>query len=203
MPRSDEPADVIRMEKAGRFPRPTYISPNRRVWFEIGWQNEIMAGAGAAATISAARNPEGAAAARRGALRLNYRDVLQTSKAAVGGWLRNVAEHPFKKVPTQFPKLHGQPFVFLSVVTNERRRTMRKLSYVLAALATIAVAAPTVASAQGFSVRIGSDRDYYRDHDYYGPRAGFYGYDRGWHRGWYHRYGDRDVIIRRHHYWDD
>ena len=29
---------------------------------------------------------------------------------------------------------------------------MRRLSYVLAALATIAVAAPTVASAQGFSV---------------------------------------------------
>ncbi|WP_245474611.1 hypothetical protein [Bradyrhizobium sp. Leo121] len=48
---------------------------------------------------------------------------------------------------------------------------MRKLSYVLAALATIAVAAPTVASAQGFSVRIGSDRDYYRDRDYYGPRG--------------------------------
>jgi hypothetical protein len=79
---------------------------------------------------------------------------------------------------------------------------MRKLSYVLAALATIAVAAPTVASAQGFSVRNGGDRDYYRDRDYYGPRVGFYGHDCGWHRGWYHRYGDRDVIIRRHHYWD-
>ena len=48
---------------------------------------------------------------------------------------------------------------------------MRKLSYVLAALATIAVAAPTVANAQGFSVRIGGDRDYYRDRDYYGPRV--------------------------------
>jgi len=91
---------------------------------------------------------------------------------------------------------------FLVSVTNERRRHMRKLSYVLAALATIAVAAPTIASAQGFSVRIGGDRDYYRDRDYYGPRAGFYGHDRGWHRGWYHRYGDRDVIVRRHHYWD-
>jgi hypothetical protein len=64
---------------------------------------------------------------------------------------------------------------------------MRKLSYVLAALATIAVAGPTVASAQGFSVRIGGDRDYYRDRDYYGPRVGFYGHDRGWHRGWSHR----------------
>ena len=44
---------------------------------------------------------------------------------------------------------------------------MRKISCVLAALATIAVAVPTVASAQGFSVRVGSDRDYYyRDRGY-------------------------------------
>jgi hypothetical protein len=81
---------------------------------------------------------------------------------------------------------------------------MKKLSYVLAALATIVVAAPTVASAQGFSVRIGSDRDYYRDRDYYyGPRAEFYAHDRGLHRGWYLHGGDRTVVIRRHHYWDD
>ena len=83
---------------------------------------------------------------------------------------------------------------------------MRKLSCVLAALATIAVAAPTVASAQGFSFRVGGDRDYYyRDRDdYRGPRAEFYEHDRGLHRDWYHRDGDRVVIIRRHHhYWDD
>ncbi|RXH31727.1 hypothetical protein XH84_15115 [Bradyrhizobium nanningense] len=33
-----------RMEKAGRFPRSTYISPNRRIWFEdeiIAWQKAI------------------------------------------------------------------------------------------------------------------------------------------------------------------
>jgi hypothetical protein len=79
---------------------------------------------------------------------------------------------------------------------------MKKLSCVLAALATLAVAAPTVASAQGFSFRIGSDRDYYRD-TYRGPRVEFYGRDRGWHRGWYDRDGDRTVIIRRHPSWDD
>lgn len=82
---------------------------------------------------------------------------------------------------------------------------MKKLSYVLAALATIAVGVPTIASATEFSVRIGGDRDYYRD--YRAPRAEFYGYDRGWHRGWYHRDrdydSDRTVVIRRHHYWDD
>jgi prophage regulatory protein len=33
-----------RMEKAGRFPRSTYISPNRRVWDEdeiVAWQREV------------------------------------------------------------------------------------------------------------------------------------------------------------------
>ena len=78
---------------------------------------------------------------------------------------------------------------------------MRKLSYVLAALATIAL--PTIASAEGFGVYVDGDRDYYRSRDYGGPRVEFYGHDRGWHRGWYHRdYGDRGVIIRRH-YWDE
>ena len=35
---------LYRMEKAGRFPKSTYISPNRRVWFEdeiIVWQNAV------------------------------------------------------------------------------------------------------------------------------------------------------------------
>ena len=35
---------LYRMEKAGRFPRSTYISPNRRVWFEdeiIKWQDAV------------------------------------------------------------------------------------------------------------------------------------------------------------------
>ena len=81
---------------------------------------------------------------------------------------------------------------------------MKKISCVLAALATIAVAAPTVASAESFGFRIGSGPDYYsRDRDYYrGPRAEFYRQDRGLHRGWY-RDGDRTVIIKRQRYWDD
>ena len=78
---------------------------------------------------------------------------------------------------------------------------MKRVSILLAALATIAVAAPSVASAESFGFRFGSDRDYYRDRGYsYGPRAEFYRHDRGLHRGWY-RDDDR-VIIRRHH-WDD
>ena len=82
---------------------------------------------------------------------------------------------------------------------------MKKISCVLAALATMAVAAPTVASAQSFGFRIGAGPDYYyRDRDYYrGPRVDFYRHDRGLHRGWYNRDGDRTVIIKRHRYWDD
>ncbi len=64
---------------------------------------------------------------------------------------------------------------------------MKKISGVLAALATIAVAAPNY-----------RDRDNYR-----GPRAEFYGHDRGLHRGWYDHDGDRTVIIKRHRHWDD
>jgi hypothetical protein len=82
---------------------------------------------------------------------------------------------------------------------------MKKVSLVFAALASIAVAVPTVASAESFGFRIGGGPDYYRDRDYRSPRVEFYGHDRGWHRGWY-RDGDHDgdrVIIRRNHYWDD
>jgi prophage regulatory protein len=35
---------LYRMEKTGRFPKSTYISPNRRVWFEddiVAWQNAV------------------------------------------------------------------------------------------------------------------------------------------------------------------
>jgi prophage regulatory protein len=35
---------LFRIEKAGRFPRSTYISPNRRIWFAdeiIAWQNAV------------------------------------------------------------------------------------------------------------------------------------------------------------------
>ena len=79
---------------------------------------------------------------------------------------------------------------------------MRKLSYALAALATLAIGVPTAASAGGFGVYVGGDRGY-GDRYYGGPSVRFYGHDRGYHRGWYHRDYDRDVVIRRHHYWDD
>ena len=93
----------------------------------------------------------------------------------------------------------------------ERGWNMRKLSLVLAALATIAVAAPTIASAEDFGVgvRVGRDRDRgeFRDRDdFRGARAEFRDHDRDrdWrHRGWDRDRGDRTVIIkRRHRDWD-
>jgi hypothetical protein len=81
---------------------------------------------------------------------------------------------------------------------------MRKLSYVIAALATMAVGVPTIAHATEFGVRIGGDhRDYYRDRDYSGPRFGVYRHDRGWHHGWSSHDDDRDRVVIRHHHWDD
>lgn len=37
---------LYRMEKAGRFPKSTYVSPNRRFWFAdeiLNWQNNVDA----------------------------------------------------------------------------------------------------------------------------------------------------------------
>jgi predicted DNA-binding transcriptional regulator AlpA len=38
------PVTLWRLERAGRFPRGTFISPNKKVWFEdevVAWQNEV------------------------------------------------------------------------------------------------------------------------------------------------------------------
>jgi len=80
---------------------------------------------------------------------------------------------------------------------------MKKLAYAFVALATIAIATPTIASAEEFGVRVGSDRDMYRDRAFRGARAEFaYGeHDRGLHRGRYrgeHRGHNGMVIIKRH-----
>jgi predicted DNA-binding transcriptional regulator AlpA len=35
---------IYRLEKVGKFPRSTYISPNRRIWYEdeiVAWQNAV------------------------------------------------------------------------------------------------------------------------------------------------------------------
>jgi hypothetical protein len=70
---------------------------------------------------------------------------------------------------------------------------MKKLGYVVAALGAIAIAAPSIASAETVVVKRGY-------HDHFGPRAEFRDHrDRGWHEGWRHRHADRVVIMKRHH----
>lgn len=78
---------------------------------------------------------------------------------------------------------------------------MKKLTFALAAAATLAIGAPTIANAAGVGVYVGGEPGYYGDR-YDGPRVRFYDHDRGWHRGWYHhdRYYDRDFVIRHHRY---
>ncbi len=78
---------------------------------------------------------------------------------------------------------------------------MKKLAYVFAAFAVVV---PALANAEEFGVRVGGDRDMYRDRDFRAARAEFaYGeQDRGVHRGRYrgaHRGPDRVVIVKRHH----
>ena len=62
---------------------------------------------------------------------------------------------------------------------------MRKFGYVIAALATIAVAAPSIASAETIVVRHGDMHRHWH-----------HGWDHGWHHGWRHAH-DRVVIRHR------
>ena len=70
----------------------------------------------------------------------------------------------------------------------EEEDIMKKFGYIVAALATIAIAAPTIASAETVVIKRGGGH-----HDR-GARAEFRGHgDRGWHRG-----HDRKVVIIKH-----
>ena len=69
---------------------------------------------------------------------------------------------------------------------------MKKLGYVIAAIGAIAVAAPSIASAETVVVK-------HRGHDRLGARAEFREHrDRGWHEGWRH-HRDRVVIVKHRH----
>jgi hypothetical protein len=73
---------------------------------------------------------------------------------------------------------------------------MKKFGYIIAALGAIAVAAPTIASAETVVIKRGGYHHGY--HDYGRSHAEFR--DRGWHEGWRHRDHDRVVIKERHGY---
>ena len=70
---------------------------------------------------------------------------------------------------------------------------MKRFGYVIAALGAMAIAAPSIASAETVVVK-------HRDH-HSGPRAELRVHrDHGWHEGWrHHRHADKTVIIKKHH----
>lgn len=72
---------------------------------------------------------------------------------------------------------------------------MKKLGYVIAALGAIAVAAPSIASAETVVIRHGGH--------HYGARAEFREHrDYGRHEGMHRRHADRMVIVRHRHHMD-
>ena len=69
---------------------------------------------------------------------------------------------------------------------------MRKLGYAIAALGVIAVAAPSIASAETVVIKRGGYH-----HGWDRARAE-YRVHRGWHEGWHRHHGDRVVIKHRY-----
>jgi len=62
---------------------------------------------------------------------------------------------------------------------------MKKLAYAIAAITAIAVAAPSIASAETVVIKRGHG---WHHHDR--------GWHNGWHQGWHHH--DRDRVVVRH-----
>jgi hypothetical protein len=100
--------------------------------------------------------------------------------------------------------------MFYSHPILEEEDIMKKFGYIIAALATIAIAAPSIASAETTVIKRGGghhERDGYREHSrgakivikrdgHDGARAEFRGRehrDHGWHRG-----HDKKVVIIKH-----
>jgi len=71
---------------------------------------------------------------------------------------------------------------------------MRKFGYLAAAIVAIAVAAPSIASAETVIIKRGDHHRYDR-----GPRAEYR--EHRYHGGWHHR-PDKVVIIKRRHHRD-
>ena len=73
---------------------------------------------------------------------------------------------------------------------------MRKLGLVIAALGALAIAVPSIASAETVVIKRGGHH-----HGWYGARAQMH-HDHGRHLGWRHRHhgGDKVVIIKKQRY---
>jgi hypothetical protein len=78
-----------------------------------------------------------------------------------------------------------------------RRTAMKRLGYAIAALGVIAVAAPSIASAETVVIKRGGHHDWDRARAEYRVNRGWH--DRGWHEGWRHHH-DKVVIVKHHRY---
>ena len=72
---------------------------------------------------------------------------------------------------------------------------MKRICFVLAAIGALAVAVPSIASAETVVIKRGGHHQWDRGYGAYGSMR----HDRGWHRGWHHDH-DRTVVIKRHRY---
>jgi len=72
---------------------------------------------------------------------------------------------------------------------------MKKFGYVFAAIGALAIAAPSIASAETVVVKHRGDY-----HNAWRAHAEMR--DHGWHNGWRHRHADRVVIVKRHRHYD-
>jgi hypothetical protein len=78
-----------------------------------------------------------------------------------------------------------------------RRTAMKNLGYAIAALGVIAVAAPSIASAETVVIKRGGyHHDWDRARAEYRVNRGWH--DRGWHEGWRHHHDK--VVIVKHRY---
>jgi hypothetical protein len=79
--------------------------------------------------------------------------------------------------------------MFYSRILHEED-IMKKFGYIVAALAAVAIAAPSIASAETVVIKRGGGH-------HYGARAEFREHrDHGWH----HRHADKVVIVKKHRY---
>jgi hypothetical protein len=73
---------------------------------------------------------------------------------------------------------------------------MKKFGYVIAALGAIAVAAPSIASAESVVIKRGAQH-----HHLLGARAEFREHrDFGLRRGWRHHHADKVMIVKKRHH---
>jgi hypothetical protein len=115
------------------------------------------------------------------------RDPIRAAYTVVAEWLFRILSGFRGNVPT----------TAMFNLRSTEEDSMKKFGLIIAALGAIAIAAPSIASAETVVIKRGGY------HHGYGARAEFREHrDHGWHRGWRHGHHDRVVVVKKryHHY---